>query len=803
MNPRPLAVAIILALTIISPLFFTSPTAEAAAPEPPRINAVVDKTISTNLWLTTGVSAGTGSGNSFANRVNITSWEPDIGSITVNADANLTIVLETWNGWITLGDNQVAGKTFTCNGGFYTVDSTNAFSKTSSIRCAIGGTTSYKDGGSSISGFTLSRFFNLDFGQDSSGNAVSNQGAIASVHRGVYAYGCTYKCFSANPYYLGGYYESCTFNGASSGTATCFNPLSTTGLGNSIILNSCTQITTFTSWLTIATNNAARIGVVGALTKGGAGGGTITVGSGGAIVQFYRRAYLKTTTDGSTALSGVYYSATEATGGVDMPLASGITGADGLCTPESPTPYNDAIFCLQKVENYIKTSAGAMTWGAPSYTTTYGNYQFAFSAFGYDLATYNRTMTTDWGTASSPIAITMNATTGGSSGPAVSAAYPSPSNGTTSVPLTENYVISFSAGMQTNAGNVTVWPTPPTAGTWSWSANTRCLNNTAIVYTPGVQYFVNLTDAKDNTSASIGFYSWSFTAATADLANLAIYSYTTATGSVRTTEYFQGDTIYADGTLTSDIAATAWVNVSLYRVGAPDVFINTFVSKSYAYAAASLSNALTTINTTRPAYHTTTATQTGNYYWIFTSNGTQMATTTVRSYFFLSYQWPSITDLYISDVSITQDESLIIGGNLTGTDLAVAILYGATGLPVVSASSVVNLSGFFNITFNGSHIPVGVYNAGSVIVYAVNASTSGYLASDASLAVTVTPGAATPTTTTTTHHTTYPPSNRTSIWSLSMEPADWGKLMYLLTGLGVIAIIAIIALYVNRKGRGK
>jgi len=158
---------------------------------------------------------------------------------------------------------------------------------------------------------------------------------------------------------------------------------------------------------------SSSVRIVGGITLAGGGAGSINfVAQALLCVQFYRRAFVKTTTDGSTALSGTYYSATEATGGVDMPLASGITGADGLCTPESPTAYNDAIWCLQKVETYIRTTAGAMTWGTPTSTTTYGSYTLAFGKAGYvfQTATHDFTDGADWGTSSVPIAITMVAT---------------------------------------------------------------------------------------------------------------------------------------------------------------------------------------------------------------------------------------------------------------------------------------------------------------------------------------------------------------------------------------------------------
>jgi len=400
---------LVIILGFIAPLM---PTAQSSLPPENEITAVVDKVISTNLWLTTGAAAGAGDGSSFANRDDIATWEPNLGSLTVNADVNLTVVLETASGAIVLGDNQVAAKTFTCYGGFYTVDSNNLPihpGNTCAFRLAIGGTTSYRCGRFIIVGTVLQG--NVDWGQDTAGDGTCNAVAANIFTVDGYSYNCTNKMYANQVVYLNsGVWEVCTFYGQNDGSGYCVN----VGFIPGPTFIDCIQITTGTYWLSIPSTYSytSTIRIIGDITKGGAGGGSIYHAAQTTLIaHYYRRAFVKATTDGTTALASAYYQATEATGGVDMPLASGITGADGLCTPESPTPYNNAIWCLQKVETYIRTTAGAMTWGTPTYTTNYGQYTFTFSKSGYDTATYTRAMTTDWGTLATPIAITMNATT--------------------------------------------------------------------------------------------------------------------------------------------------------------------------------------------------------------------------------------------------------------------------------------------------------------------------------------------------------------------------------------------------------
>jgi hypothetical protein len=367
--------------------------------------AAVDTTITANTWIS-NVAAGLADGSSLANRKLFTG----IGSLVVNVDAKLTLVHDsTGANWaIVLGNGEVAAKTFTCYGTLECVDENGVFNKASAIRCAIGGTTAYKEGAITLAG--KYNIFNIDFGQDSAGNPTCNAGYSPLCYDNYgYVYNSTRKsAYAGYGAMICGVWESCTFNGDNSGVSTVLSRAMNFQITTLI---SCTQITTGTYW---AYDNNPRgnwlLNIVGGITKGGAGGGSIYLsGQDGLTVHHYRRAYIKATTDGTTALAGVAYSAYEATGGVDMPLTAGVTGADGLCTPESPTAYNDSIWLLEKVETYLRLTAGAMTWGTPTSTVTYGMHTLWYNKAGYVGQTRAVDVTggADSGTLANPVAITM------------------------------------------------------------------------------------------------------------------------------------------------------------------------------------------------------------------------------------------------------------------------------------------------------------------------------------------------------------------------------------------------------------
>lgn len=375
--------------------------------------ADADFTLTSDTWWSTNPAAA-GDGSSFAQRKAIpTGVGTGILNMVVNANVNFTLVLEVQSGAIVLGNNVVAAKTFTCNGGFYTVDGSNNPihpGNTCAYRCAIGGTTGYKEAQKYILGIG-SKVANIDFGQDSAGNPTSDINYGLNVASEVYLYNCSNKEYrNYRGGLISGIWEKCTFYGTNSGASYCFGILAY----SSITLIDCTVSTSGANWL-YALYFSQAIKIIGSLTVSGGGGSTIYIGAANSMlsVQFYRLAHDKVTTDGTTALTGAAFSAYEATGGVDMPLTSGITTATGLAYPLSPTIYNRGIWCLQKVETYIRTTAGAMTWGTPTSTVTYGNYTHTFSKSGYVTQTQTHDFTdgNDWGTVGSPIAITMVANT--------------------------------------------------------------------------------------------------------------------------------------------------------------------------------------------------------------------------------------------------------------------------------------------------------------------------------------------------------------------------------------------------------
>jgi len=189
MISRPLAVFLAVAMLAAGvPLLMDTATA-----------APTDKTISTNLWLTIGESVGLGDGTSFANRINITSWEDEIGSIVVNHGVSLTIVLEAphdaWStyGWIKLGNNAVASKTFTCWGKLLTVDSNNEFNLSVPYSVYISGTTSYREGVIQLNN-DLNVVNNVFFGCQPGGSATNNAAQGIKVDGGFYS-NCTFKIY--------------------------------------------------------------------------------------------------------------------------------------------------------------------------------------------------------------------------------------------------------------------------------------------------------------------------------------------------------------------------------------------------------------------------------------------------------------------------------------------------------------------------------------------------------------------------------------------------------------------------------
>jgi hypothetical protein len=419
-----LSLVICMILTVLlMPLAIASEPAPVPTAQPPQPHpnlAITDMTLSANTWWTTSITGqGANDSTTFANRKPIPF---NIGSLIVNVNVNLTLVLEGVSGalvngtgntaQLVLGGGAVAAKTFTCYGGLYCVDGSNVFNKASAIRCAIGGTTAFKEGVKTITG--PYNIYNIDFGCDSSLNPTGNVNYQLTIYSFGYAYSCrSYSAFTGtgcNAYLADGVYERCTIYGSSSGTKPCIALFSSVSQIRPIFVSSIMSTSASYFTFAISANRASLLKIIGDLTLAG-GCTSIEMANTRLDVQHYRRAYVKATTDGTTALAGVAYSAYEATAtGIDQPQTAGITGASGLCIPNTYNPQNTYIDTLQKVEVYQRTTAGAMTWGTPTYTNTYGQYTFTFGKTGYNTATYTRAMTTDWGTLASPIAITMNAT---------------------------------------------------------------------------------------------------------------------------------------------------------------------------------------------------------------------------------------------------------------------------------------------------------------------------------------------------------------------------------------------------------
>jgi hypothetical protein len=376
-------------------------------------------TISVDTWWTTGASVGGGAGTSFATRLTIP-W--DILHLTVNANVNLTIVMETNNNNITLGSNYLAAMTAIFYGGLFTTDSSGvvplgrAAMVANTIRCSIGGTSGaggFKEGIKSFEG--TYNIFNIDWGQDSAGNPTSNANyGLQMSGAGGFAYGCTNREFInyRGVAFLKGIHtwESSTFYGSNSGGAY------SVGIGGAkLTLISCTQTTTGIYWAAITTTYGASLSIVGGITKGGAGGGSIYSINGQMVfpVQHYRRAYYQSTdATTSAALSGIQYGA-YATGMGDMPISSGTSNATGIWTPANCASPS-CLWLPQKTETYIRTTAGAMTWGTPTYTTSAGTSTiFANDPTGtYQSASWSVSVAggTDIGTVASPITRTMNKT---------------------------------------------------------------------------------------------------------------------------------------------------------------------------------------------------------------------------------------------------------------------------------------------------------------------------------------------------------------------------------------------------------
>jgi hypothetical protein len=374
-------------------------------------------TISTNTWWTTGASVGAGTGVSFATRLTIP-W--DILNLVVNADVNLTLVMETSNNNITLGSNYLAACTMTVYGGLYCTDSSGvvplgrAAMVANTIRCSIGGTTGYKCGVIWVLG--QANVFGLNYGQDSSLNpALSAYTRLTNPYS--FYYGCTFKSSGLGCLYADmGTYESCTFNGGYNtvnydgialymyGFKSCF-----------ITLISCTVYTLGTIyWLEGPTTGEMTLRIVGGITKTGSATNILYLEANThCTVQFYRRAYFKSTAAiGGAALSGIQYGS-YATGMSDMPIASGASNATGIWTPANCASPS-CLWLPQKTETYIRTTAGAMTWGTPTYTTSAGTSTvFATDPTDtYESASWSVSVAggSDIGTVASPITRTMNKT---------------------------------------------------------------------------------------------------------------------------------------------------------------------------------------------------------------------------------------------------------------------------------------------------------------------------------------------------------------------------------------------------------
>jgi hypothetical protein len=331
-----------------------------------------------------------------------------LGSLTVNAGVDLTVVLETQDGNILLGNNEVAGKTFTCYGNFYTVNASGAFDKTRTERLFVGGSVSYKCASLLIRGDYILN--NVHFGQDTASVMSISGGYILTTPKNVgYLYNGSTKPNWNNTYISlecsnGSIFDSCTIYGNINGDRVCISNSVTTYPFWGIFIN-CIFSTVSTYFFAAASGSPARIDLVG--TNTGIPASIYGAGHLGVTVNYYRLAYFKTLAS-AVALGGVAWAAIEATEPIPIRyLVAGTTGTDGL----ADEAYIPAATVLQKTNTYIRTTAGGIAIASPTTTTNYGNYTFVFYKSGYagTTVTHDFTDGADYGTATVPIEVTLAA----------------------------------------------------------------------------------------------------------------------------------------------------------------------------------------------------------------------------------------------------------------------------------------------------------------------------------------------------------------------------------------------------------
>ena len=361
--------------------------------------AAVDTTISGDTWWTTGAGAGADDGSSFVNRMTIPTG---LGTITQNVDAALTLVLETSNGIILLGNGEAALKRgnfygiFKCVGGDNTFNSLKTGGAYAAIRCVIGGTTAYKEGEKKYY-HPESMLANIDSGCNAGLTATGNIKNSNALYDG-YFYNCTFQEFIA---YRGTYMafpilENCTLNGSASGTKYIINLASST---SKPWLINCTLASSYSTLAYYFKN--VIINIVGSLTlTGGMILRHFLLAQGFVEWRYWRRAFIRTDP------VAVLFSGHEAS---DNKFSfSGLSDGSGDCLINSPTD-NDCLWALQKIDKYLTVTNDLKTMASPTETDTYGDYDFAFQKTGYvaEQHTHDFTDGADWGTAGSPIDITL------------------------------------------------------------------------------------------------------------------------------------------------------------------------------------------------------------------------------------------------------------------------------------------------------------------------------------------------------------------------------------------------------------
>ena len=578
----------------------TFPVSLAAAPPAPT--PYTDYTISTDTWWTT---AATGSGandsTSFANRMPIPT---DIDNLIVKDDATLTVVLETQDGAITLGHNTNSGKYFYVYGTLLTVDENNEFNPDCAYNLYIGGTVSVGEGVKRFySGATI-QIFNTHFGQDINGTATASTVTYTNYlepWEGYYV-NCDFKekVNYRGVRLLAGYFKNCTFYGPNNGTGiTMYAP-------QNAYFEDCTWTTTGTY---IFNYPQGILNFIGSMTMST----TEYYHSAGyrTIFQYWSRAYHRIT-DGTNNISGAVdaaYRTPAPSDRVEAHQTVGVSNSSGIVETDWPSEGTSAILVPYKREFYDWPASGVHYIGTPDYSETYANYTFTIAKPGYETATYNRLMTSDWGTEASPINITLNASVAGE--PLVN----------TSVG-TSNYAGEYDEAIGTNDtiwldGEIAIYPytddvwvnvsvydsTDTWLGTlintkYNWNATTNPVPLSTLYtgydFGNGLPYF-NSTGhpAGDyyfyvmvNKSGEITLrhYASQFAVQKSSVqAEITGHSYDPPTASNRAVRYEYGDTVYISGNITMpENTSNTLVNIYLQGAGAPV----TVMSRTYNFTRA-------------------------------------------------------------------------------------------------------------------------------------------------------------------------------------------------------------------------